>query len=283
MNKPIFVAIEGVDCAGKGTLAKKVVNALKHTEALAGVPIHLVSFPAYELLSGQMVQKYLNGEYTDIDNVAKAGDGADVILQNHLKLQHNALFYASLYSVNRSEYFHLNGLDMNGIYVFDRYMFSNVTHQVAKIWNDRRQPWCVELMTAWIKDSVPADNPFTEEEIKTVLDSNLVEVIGDIINGLIGSEVEKGTPLAKTFYLKVDIDTVMSRLANRKNAKHEGVDIHENRAHLSVAVDFVEWLSNLEMKDAGATHPVFIDTKNENAVSVVYNYIMGQFDERMEK
>ena len=64
MNKPICIAIEGVDCAGKGTAAKRVVKKLKALHPDKN--IQLVSFPQYELASGVLIKKFLNGDYKDL-------------------------------------------------------------------------------------------------------------------------------------------------------------------------------------------------------------------------
>lgn len=244
MNKPICVAIEGVDCVGKGTMARKVVSALEHTEALEGVPIHLVSFPDYSLLSGQMVRKYLNGDYPS--ESGKAISRSDYF---GIELTKDILFYAGLYSTNRQEYFYLNPIDKNAIYVFDRYWFSNITHQLSKAWNEMKE---LEL-----------DN---EKQV--------------YLCRKIGKKMFETEPpvVAKPFYLTIDIETAMYRLKHRKNDKHVGVDIHENRKHLSKAIDFVSWLKT--NKDQISPDLVFIDAKKENGVKIIYEHIMKEFEGR---
>lgn len=244
MNKPICVAIEGVDCAGKGTMAKKVVSALEHTKELAGVPIHLVSFPDYSLLSGQMVRKYLNGDYPS--KSGKAISRSDYV---GIELTKDILFYAGLYSTNRQEYFYLNPIDENAIYVFDRYCFSNITHQLSKVWNEMKE---LEL-----------DN---EKQVYLCRE--------------IGKRMFTNEPsvVAKPFYLTIDIETAMYRLKHRKNDKHVGVDIHENRKHLSKAIDFVSWLKT--NKDQISPDLVFIDAKKDNGVKIICEHIMKEFEGR---
>lgn len=243
LKRPIFVALEGVDCAGKGTMAKKVVKALEHTPELEGTNIHLVSFPDYELLSGQMIKKYLNGDYKSF------GHG-----------YWDMRFFAGLYTANRQEYFRLNDVDKHGIYIFDRYIYSNVTHQLPKIVGD------------------------VNEAPLIVMAGRVESIIQDLFENEPNSIVTDPT----TFYLDIDIDTCMYRLNHRKNAKHDGKDIHENRDHLNKSIEFVKWLRNAASQEDvvngwdfnNIAHLQFIDVKKEDGVKKIYDWVMKEYDRK---
>jgi hypothetical protein len=130
MHKPICIAIEGVDCAGKGTAAKRVVKKLKALHPDKNV--QLVSFPQYELASGVLIKKFLNGDYKDL--VVRSGGDGKFNLDGIMSAINNINFAAGLYESNRAEYFHLNPPDEETIYVFDRYVYSNLTHQLSRIY-----------------------------------------------------------------------------------------------------------------------------------------------------
>ena len=60
MSTPgILIAIEGIDGSGKHTQAK----LLEHSLASRGYPVYATGFPQYESWFGQLVGKFLNGDY----------------------------------------------------------------------------------------------------------------------------------------------------------------------------------------------------------------------------
>lgn len=110
---PRVIAIEGVDGAGKATQAKLLDEALFKL----GYNTELISFPNYAETSSTLVKEYLNGSYGILN-----------------KLPVNIV--ASLYGIDRALTLQTKEiqkkLDSGKIIIFDRYVNSNIYHQVAK-------------------------------------------------------------------------------------------------------------------------------------------------------
>ena len=107
---PCLIAIEGIDGAGKGTQTKALVKNLR---GLA-MTIDTMSFPAYgETEGAKLVARYLNGEFGDVAP------------------QLAALMFAMDRFENRDNLRLL--LDSNDAVVLDRYVWSNIAHQSARL------------------------------------------------------------------------------------------------------------------------------------------------------
>lgn len=270
-KRPVCVAIEGVDCAGKGTMAKKVVSALKHEESLRGIPIKLVSFPDYDLPSGQMILKYLNGYYKDIKYMYNDPE------RDLHELEMNVDFRAMLYTMNRLEYFHTYGIDNDAIYVFDRYWFSNITHQFADLWRAIGGPeYAGEIEDYSNRNGVSPEAVINVTRIK-VLQKKLDDWLNDNEAGL-------GLPNAQTFYLDVDYETVMYRLAHRKNNKHEGKDILETSESVKRSIALVNWLKDLYKGEPDPNAAMyFLDVKNDDCVKTIFNRVLKLHEIRVKE
>lgn len=131
---PRYIAIEGIDGAGKATQAKLLYDRL----AFNGYRVTMFSFPRYQTASGEQVLRYLEGEY---------GNPATV----HPRLA------APLYALDRKaaadEIYKAwsPGLSTcnDGIVIFDRWVGSNLAHQAAKfvdtVERDFFIEWCEHL------------------------------------------------------------------------------------------------------------------------------------------
>jgi dTMP kinase len=109
----VLIDIEGIDGSGKGTQARALVGRL----VKAGVSASLVSFPRYEAtLFGRAVGEFLNGEFGALDEV-------------------HPFLVSLLFAGDRfeSKPFLQEAMRTNEIVVLDRYVPSNVAHQVAKL------------------------------------------------------------------------------------------------------------------------------------------------------
>jgi dTMP kinase len=108
----LLVAIEGIDGTGKGTQARRLVDAL----TAAGHRTQLIGFPRYsETAFGRRIGRYLNGDYGSLDEV-------------------HPLFASLLFAGDRFESRDIlrQALDNSDIVVLDRYVGSNIAHQCAK-------------------------------------------------------------------------------------------------------------------------------------------------------
>lgn len=108
----MFIVIEGLDGAGKSTQVAKVTKYFTDL----GKQVEYLHFPRFDApVYGEMVAKFLRGEYGDIDSV-------------HPQL------VALIYAGDRADAKGLiNGwLEQEKVVVIDRYLLSNVAYQCAK-------------------------------------------------------------------------------------------------------------------------------------------------------
>ena len=107
-----LIALEGIDGTGKGTQARLLAQALERR----GVSVRPFSFPAYrETLAGSLIGTYLNG-----------GLGNPQAIDGRLT--------AMLYAIDRFELRQpmLEALSKGETVICDRYVGSNMAHQVAR-------------------------------------------------------------------------------------------------------------------------------------------------------
>jgi len=120
-----FIDIEGIDGSGKRTQVELLEKAL----ASRGHSIYSTGFPQYDSWFGKMVGKFLNGELGPLDTV-------------------DPHFSALLYAGDRFEAKSAlqSALDAGRVVLADRYIASNLAHQVARVPAKSRS----EFMT-WIE------------------------------------------------------------------------------------------------------------------------------------
>lgn len=112
MSTPgVLIAIEGIDGSGKHTQAK----LLEHSLVSRGYSVYATGFPQYESWFGSMVGKFLNGEFGSLDAV-------------------DPHFSALLYAGDRFEAKARiqSALNEGKVVLVDRYIASNLAHQVAR-------------------------------------------------------------------------------------------------------------------------------------------------------
>lgn len=115
-----LIVIEGTDCSGKETQTKLLVDKLKKD----GRQVKRYSFPMYDTPTGRII----GGPYLGKDYICEGWfpEGA-----THVNYQVASLYYAAdrLYNIEKI----MNDID-NGIdVILDRYIYSNMAHQGAKI------------------------------------------------------------------------------------------------------------------------------------------------------
>ena len=112
MSTPgVLIAIEGIDGSGKHTQAKLLEQSLLSR----GYSVYATGFPQYESWFGSMVGKFLNGDFGSLDAV-------------------DPHFSALLYAGDRFEAKPRiqSALNEGKVVLVDRYVASNLAHQVAR-------------------------------------------------------------------------------------------------------------------------------------------------------
>ena len=111
-KRGILIAIEGIDGSGKHTQAK----LLEHSLLSSGYSVYATGFPQYDSWFGHMVGKFLNGDFGSLESV-------------------DPHFSALLYAGDRFEAKPRieSALNEGQVVLVDRYVASNLAHQVARI------------------------------------------------------------------------------------------------------------------------------------------------------
>lgn len=121
-----LIAIEGIDGAGKGTQAGRLVSSLREL----GLKVDTLQFPRYSATTfGSAIGDFLNGRFGALNEV-------------HPQLA--AVLYAGDRYESRSLLMSL--MNENDVVVLDRFVGSNLAHQSAKLEGDARL-----ALTAWIE------------------------------------------------------------------------------------------------------------------------------------
>lgn len=117
MPRGKLIVVEGIDGAGKGTQTGLLARAFEQR----GLPFVRFSFPRYESSFGQLITRFLNGDFGPLSSV-------------------DAHFSALLYAGDRFEAKpELEAVLNSGQAVItDRYVASNLAHQTARVSADRR-------------------------------------------------------------------------------------------------------------------------------------------------
>ena len=109
-TRGLLIAVEGIDGSGKHTQAK----LLEHSLQSLGHSVYSTGFPQYESWFGTMVGKFLNGDFGPLENI-------------------DPHFTALLYAGDRFEAKQRleTALNAGKVVLIDRYIGSNLAHQVA--------------------------------------------------------------------------------------------------------------------------------------------------------
>ena len=124
----MFIVIEGLDGAGKSTQLKKI----REHFAQKGLECRDVHFPRFDTpVYGELIAKFLRGELGDLNNV-------------------NPYLVALLYAGDRAEAKQTieNWLKNGKVVVLDRYLYSNIAYQCAKVGTKEEQ----KELRNWIFD-----------------------------------------------------------------------------------------------------------------------------------
>lgn len=142
----MLIVVEGLDGAGKSTQVRKLRNYL---EALPQ-PLEYIHFPRYDSpVYGELISEFLRGEFGENDRV-------------HPKLV--ALLYAEDRHAAAPQ---LHECLKKGCNVLlDRYVYSNIAYQCAKVRNERDR----EALREWIFDTEYRQFKLPEPDLNIFLD-----------------------------------------------------------------------------------------------------------------
>ena len=123
-----FIVIEGLDGSGKSTQLKKLKTYLSDNN----IQFQYLHFPRTDSrIYGDLVARFLRGELGDINNV-------------------NPYLIALIYAGDRNDAKHIiaNWLNDGQLVLVDRYVYSNIAFQCAKLDNQEEK----SKLSEWIKD-----------------------------------------------------------------------------------------------------------------------------------
>lgn len=115
LERGLLLTIEGIDGSGKGTNVQLLEQALNNI----GLPVITYRFPVYESVVGNIIAKYLRGEYGDINSVPYE-------------------LICTAYAADRARFAEdiLTYLDNGYVVLCDRYTYSNI-FTAAKMSEDK--------------------------------------------------------------------------------------------------------------------------------------------------
>ena len=122
----MFIVLEGLDGAGKSTQIKK----LRDMFAELGIPSEYIHFPRFDApYFGDMIARFLRGEFGSVDQV-------------------DPYIVAMLYAEDRRDASSLikGWMDQGKVVIADRYVYSNIGYQCAKVENEAER----EKLREWI-------------------------------------------------------------------------------------------------------------------------------------
>jgi len=133
-----IITIEGPNAAGKATQTKLLVEALKGK----GYKVEFFAYPEYETPTGQLIRRYLEGEFGDKEALFE--------------------FAAFLYAADRAKNqpFYRPILERGGVIVHDRYQESNWAIQTALFHDPEVQEEKLQWLIGLEKYLLPSDHVY---------------------------------------------------------------------------------------------------------------------------
>lgn len=142
----MLIVIEGLDGSGKSTQVKRLRQYLESS----GKPLTYIHFPRYDApVYGDLIGKFLRGGFGSIDAV-------------HPQLV--ALLYAEDRRTAVPQM--LEAVRDGGILLLDRYVYSNIAYQCAKIEDESER----EELRKWIRDTEYGDFGLPVPDLNIFLD-----------------------------------------------------------------------------------------------------------------
>ena len=131
MNK--IIVIEGIDCSGKDTQSRLLVENLKKDN----INIDYISFPNYDSPTGKIIAgPYLGKKYKDEYGNNLYTEPLFSEGSSNINPKVSCLYFAAdrLYNINNIK----NKLKENNL-LLNRYVYSNMAHQGGKIFDDKKR------------------------------------------------------------------------------------------------------------------------------------------------
>lgn len=233
-----FLAVEGVDCTGKGSITELIE---RKGLGIPGITVKRVDFPQYDLPSGAMIKSYLNGNYGDYSRLFSSVPGESAVEWHAVasgRAEHlvkDIRFVMGLYALNRIEYFKTTDIDPDTVYVFDRFSYSNIIHQLSALYSFYNTGIGEGLLQIeWRSKSSHKVVNFHDYKI-----DRIIGMLSSMYSEIYGFEGYNDVPFPYTFLLLLDEHQVLERLENRKETKHEGDDILERKGAIHRACEFL--------------------------------------------
>lgn len=142
----MLIVLEGLDGAGKSTQVKKLQNYI----VSSGKKLRYLHFPRFDApVVGDMIAKFLRGDFGDINQV-------------------DPMLVALLYAEDRRDAASMvrGWLEEGDVVLFDRYVYSNIAFQCAKIDDKQR----ASELRDWIFKSEYEDFAIPRPDINIFLD-----------------------------------------------------------------------------------------------------------------
>lgn len=167
-----LIVLEGTDAAGKSSQVKLI----KEYYESIGKKVKLIHFPMYGYSAfSDIISKFLQGEFGSVDQV-------------------DPKFVANIYAMDRYMYKNqlIKDFEENDIIIMDRYVFSNLAFQGAKIKdNDESKDlisWIIEFEFHFLELPYPDLILYLDVPIKTIEERLNQERVGDDRNYLQGKK-----------------------------------------------------------------------------------------------
>ncbi len=196
-NKGRFIVIEGLDGAGKSTQLKLLKNYLTKNK----IKYKYLHFPRTgEGYYGELVAKFLRGEFGDIQTV-------------------DPYLVALIYAGNRKDAGMLiNGwLDENYLVIADRYVYSNVAFQCAKIKDESKR----DQLEKWILEFEYSYHKIPKPDLSVYLQVPFSFVEAELTKNRLGEDREylngKSDIHEDSMSLQRDVEQSYSRIVKKYN------------------------------------------------------------------
>lgn len=202
-----FIVFEGADGTGKTTQAQLLFNFLKKRKR----DVLFFSFPNYQSAWGKMVRRYLDGEFGDVNQVSP-------YLASILYAGDRLLESAKI----------RKWLGLGKLVVCDRYMASNIAHQVAKIKSQSEKSKFIK----WLEDLEYRENKIPKPDLVillTIPETIAQKFMRKRVRDIHEKNVSYQKKVAKAFFDLAKTNKNWAVVANTKGGKLKKIsEVHQD-------------------------------------------------------